>query len=86
MCVQTLQSSGRSWSGEFPPDCDYSETYVSTFPIHFTVGVFSFTRCVGVSQLASRFLPEGVALRADLDSVYPEGNVSSGASFVTILD
>lgn len=64
----------------------YSETYVSTFPTHFTADVFFFTWCVGVSQLASRFLSEGVALCVGLDSVYPEGNVSSGASFVTVLD
>ena len=56
---------------------------VSAFPAYFNVGIFSFTQYIEV-QLVSKFLSEGVVPCAATDPVSVE-QVSSGASFVTIL-
>lgn len=47
---------------------------------------FSFTGHVGVTQLVSEFLSEGVIPYVAVNSVCPWQKVSSGASFVAILD
>lgn len=45
-----------------------------------------FTQCAGVTHLVSVFLSELIAPCVNVDSVYPRKEVSSGGSYVTILN
>lgn len=55
-------------------------------PYSWQSGFFSFTECVGVSQLVSGFLIDGIAQCAAVDLMCPWEGVSSGAFYVAILD
>lgn len=53
----------------------------------FNVGFFSFAQCVGLAQLVSGFLSEEKFFSfVAIDSVCPWEEMSSGASYVTILN
>ena len=58
---------------------------VSAFATHFDGGILSFPQCIGVAQLVSGSLSEGIALCAAVHSMCLWGQESSGASYVTIL-
>lgn len=49
-------------------------------------GFFSFIECVGVIQLVSGFLTDGIVQCIAVDLMYPWEEVSSGAFNVAILD
>ena len=66
----------------------YGES-VSPFPTHLDVGdvcIFSFAQCIGATQRVSGSLSEGIALCIAVDSVCLWEEMSSGSSYVTILD
>lgn len=64
----TPQGEDGNW--EFPPDgmalCSYSVQSIS-----FDKGIFSVAQCVGVPQLVSGFLTEGIASCVAVYFVYP---------------
>lgn len=57
-----------TWNWEAPPNCltlcqgwGLWQECASAFPTHFDEGIFSFTPYVGVTQLVSSFLSQGIA-------------------------
>ena len=69
--------------------CNRGEVYgkiVTAFPAHFDVDFYSFTQSVGVTKLVSRFRSEGIVPCVAVDLVCPWKEVSSGASYVAIMD
>ena len=59
---------------------------ISGFTFHFTVNIFLFTQCVGITQLILEFLSKGVApCIVVVRVVYPNGRGKLGASYATIL-
>lgn len=75
-------------SCELPPSLSLLQGWdcVWGFPAHFRVGVFSLASRVRVTQVVSRFLSEGIVLCVAEDSVCLWEEVSSGFSFVTVLN
>lgn len=67
---------GRAGSWELPFNCMALgqgwvlwQKCIATYPIHFDVGLFSFTQCVRVTQLVPGFVSEATAPCVTVDSV-----------------
>ena len=59
---------------------------ISGFTFHFTVNIFLFTQCVGITKLILEFLSKGVApCIVVVCVVYPNRRGKLGASYATIL-
>lgn len=78
---------------EFPPDCGslYWECSswwdcVSASLTHFNVAFFSFATCVGVAQLVFWPLSEEIVPCAAVDTVCLWDEVSSGSSYIAVLN
>ena len=61
------------------------QEYVSAYPNYFVVVISHFPCVVGVTQLVSGILSEGIALCEVVHLVCPWKEGSSGVSYVTIL-
>ena len=65
--AKLFTTQGKAGSWELPPDCVVLcwgwglLLCASTFPVSFSVGVFSFARCGGVAPLVSGSLSKGIA-------------------------
>lgn len=75
-----------------PPDCKELcwgwrlwQEHISVFPTCLNVGIFSVTRCVGITQQVSGFLSEGNFPCVALYLVCPWVGGNSGTSYVAIL-
>lgn len=56
-----------------------------SLPAHYNVGIFAAALCVGVIQLVSGFISEGIALRVAIHLVHLWEEGRSGASMVAIV-
>lgn len=73
-CVSLCQGWGLWW------DCVWG------FPTHVSVGFFLFSWCIRANQLVSGFISEGIILYIAEHSVCLWKEVSSGLSYVAILN
>ena len=91
--VQTLCSSEKSQELGGPSQLygtvlgvEFMVRMRPSFSYAFQCGIFSFAPCVGVTQLASGFLSEGISPCVAVDLVCPWEEVTSGGSYVAVLD
>lgn len=91
--VHTFCFSGRRWGLESPPDCesplwgggDFAE-FDSASPTHFDEFSFSLTCYAGAAQLGFFFFLRGYCSICSTDSVCLWTEVSSGSSYIVILN
>lgn len=90
--IQTLHTSGVIWKLGIPYPLYGSvrgwglwQECVSASPARVSVGILSVSQCVGVTELVSGFLPEGIAPCVATYSVCQCEKRNSGAFYVTIL-
>lgn len=68
MVFKPFAFQGESGLWEFPPNCmalcqgwGLWQECISAFRTHFILSIFSFACCIGFTQLAVGFLPQGIA-------------------------
>ena len=90
---QLFAPQGEALWFEFLPDCGFLcqqmglwQDCVSASPFCFGMGVFLFSQCVGVAQLVFRVFFKGIVPYVAVNLVCLWKEVSSGSSYITILN